>query len=215
MSEIRQPPRRRYDASRRQAQAEEGRRRVLAAAHRLFVENGFAATTIAAIAKAADVSVPTVYAGFSSKADILRRAIEVAMAGDDEPLTVAERPTARWVMAAETAAELLNRYAEMAGELAGRAGQIYGVLAAAADAEPELAELRRTFEAQRLVAATRMVEAIQERGGLLAGRSAEEARDVIWLSIAFEVYVLLTVSRGWSQERYVAWVRDAFLKQVL
>ena len=122
---------------------------------------GFAATTIAAIAEAADVSVPTVYAGFTSKAELLRRAIEVAFAGDDEPVVVADRPTSSWVHEADTAEELGRAiYAVMMGELASRAGQIYGVLVAAADAEPELAELLRTFEAQRLRAATLIAEAI-------------------------------------------------------
>ena len=94
-----QPPKRRYDSVTRQAHATESRRRILAAAHSLFIDAGFAGTTIAAIADAADVSAPTVYAGFASKAELLRHAIEVALAGDDEPVAVADRPTAAWVNA--------------------------------------------------------------------------------------------------------------------
>jgi AcrR family transcriptional regulator len=215
MSRPSQPPKRHYDASRRQAQALESRRRILAAAHALFVDRGFSATTIAAIAEAADVSVPTVYAGFTSKAELLRRAIEVALAGDDEPVAVADRPTARWVYEADTAVELLGRYAVMMGEVASRAGQIYGVLVAAADAEPELAELLRTFEAQRLRASTMAAEAVDARGGLPPGRTVAEARDTIWLCNAPEVYVMLTGKRRWSNSRYVAWARNALVKLVL
>ena len=215
MSSTSQPPKRRYDASRRQAHASESRRRILAAADALFVDRGFAATTIAAIAEAADVSVPTVYAGFTSKAELLRRAIEVAFAGDDEPVAVADRPTSSWVHEADTAEELVGRYAVMMGELASRAGQIYGVLVAAADAEPELAELLRTFEAQRLRAATLIAEALDARGGLPPGRTVAEARDLIWLCNAPEVYVMLTAKRRWSNRRYVAWARDALLKLVV
>jgi len=215
MTPTSQPPKRRYDASRRQAHALEGRRRTLAAAHALFVDRGFAATTIAAIAEAADVSVPTVYAGFASKAALLRRAIEVALAGDDEPVAVADRPTARWVHEADTAEELLGRYAVMMGEVASRAGQIYGVLVAAADAEPELADLLRTFEAQRLRAATQTAEAVDARGGLPPGRTVAEARDIIWLCNAPEVYVMLTGKRRWSTRRYVAWARNALVKLVI
>ena len=215
MTPTSQGPKRRYDASRRQAHALESRRRVVAAAHALFVERGFAATTIAAIAEAADVSVPTVYAGFTSKAELLRRAIEVAFAGDDEPVAVADRPTATWVYEADTAEELVGRYAVMMGELASRAGQIYGVLVAAADAEPELADLLRTFEAQRLRSATMMAEAVDARGGLPPGRTVAEARDLVWLCNAPEVYVMLCGKRRWSTRRYVAWARNALVKLVI
>lgn len=215
MTPTSQAPKRRYDASRRQAHALESRRRVLAAAHALFVDRGFAATTIAAIAAAADVSVPTVYAGFTTKAELLRRAIEVAFAGDDEPVAVADRPTATWVYEADTAEELVGRYAVMMGELAARAGQIYGVLVAAADAEPELADLLRTFEAQRLRSATMMAEAVDARGGLPPGRTVAEARDLIWLCNAPEVYVMLCGKRRWSTRRYVAWARNALVKLVI
>ena len=215
MTSTSQPPKRRYDASRRQAHALESRRRILAAAHALFVERGFAATTIAAIAEAADVSVPTVYAGFTSKAELLRRAIEIAFAGDDEPVAVADRPTATWVNEADTAEELVGRYAVMMGELASRAGQIYGVLVAAADAEPELADLLRTFEAQRLRSATMMAEAVDARGGLPPGRTVAEARDLIWLCNAPEVYVMLCGKRRWSTRSYVAWARNALVKLVI
>jgi hypothetical protein len=152
--------------------------------------------------------------GFASKAELLRRAIEVALAGDDEPVAVHDRPTARWVYEAETAEEVLRRYAVMSGELASRAGSIYGVLAGAADAEPELANLLRTFEAQRLRAATQVAEAVHARGGLPPGRTVAEARDTIWLCNAPEVYVMLTAKRRWSTRRYVAWVRNALLNLV-
>jgi hypothetical protein len=107
-----------------------------------------------------------------------------------------------------------RRYAVMMGELTSRAGQIYGVLVAAADAEPELADLLRTFEAQRLRAATQVAEAVTARGGLPPGRTVAEARDIIWLCNAPEVYVMLTGKRRWSTRRYVAWARNALLKLV-
>ena len=159
--------------------------------------------------------MPTVYAGFTSKAELLRRAIEVEFAGDDEPIAVADRPTAGWVYQADTAEELVGRYTVMMGELASRAGQIYGVLVAAADAEPELADLLRTFEAQRSRASTMMAEAVDARGGLPPGRTVAEARDIIWLCNAPEVYVMLTSKRRWSTRRYVAWARNALLKLVV
>jgi AcrR family transcriptional regulator len=215
MDKATQPHKRNYDASRRQATAVETRRRVVSAAHDLFVQHGFTATTMVAIATAANVSTPTVYANFASKAALLQRAIEVAFAGDDEPVAVADRPTAKWVYEAATAEEMLSRYAVMAGELSLRAGPIYSVLVGAADAEPELAALVKTFEAQRLRAATQIAQGVRDRGGLPSGRTVDEARDIIWLCIAPEVYSLLTDRRGWSTKRYVAWVRNGLLQLVV
>jgi AcrR family transcriptional regulator len=207
-------PSRRYDSSRRQARAAENRRRVVEAAHRLFVAKGFAATTVAGVAAAADVSVPTVYDGFGSKAELLRRAIDVALAGDDDDVAVADRPTATWVYEAETAEELLGRYAVMMGELAERAAPIYDVLVRAADTEPDLAELLASFEAQRLTAATQVAEGVRDRGGLPDGSDLATVRDVVWLYNAPELYTMLVAKRGWSTDRYVAWARRALVDLV-
>jgi AcrR family transcriptional regulator len=202
-------PPRRYDSSRRQARAAENRRRVVRAAHDLFVTRGFAATTVAAIAESADVSVPTVYDGFGSKAELLKQAIDVALAGDDQAVAVAERPTAQWVDEADTAEELLSRFAVMMGELAERAAPIFDVLIRAADIEPELADLLERFEAQRLTAATRIAGAVRDRGGLPPERSLDHARDVIWLCMAPDLYTMLVTKRGWSRTQYVDWARHA------
>jgi AcrR family transcriptional regulator len=206
-------PRRRYDSSRRQARAEATQREIVRAAHDLFVEHGYAGTTLAAVAEAADVSVPTLYSRFPAKADLLRRAIEVALAGDEDPVPVADRPTAQWVQAATDPRELLRRYAAMCGEVATRAGPIYAVLLVAADTDAALAELLATFEAQRLAAATRIAEAVDSRGGLPEGAALDDVRDVIWIANAPELY-LLAVKRGWPLGRYVAYVEDALLRVV-
>ena len=207
--------RRRYDSSGRRARAAETRRQVVEAAHQLFVANGFAGTTIAAVASEANVSAPTVYAVFTSKAELLRSAIDLALAGDPEPIPVADRPFARWVYEAETAVELLSRYAVMMGELAERAAPIYMVLLAAADVEPELAELLAEFEKQRLQAATMLAEAVRDRGGLPHGRSLADARDTIWVCNAPELYIRLTSKRRWSKKRYVTWARNMLIKLVV
>jgi AcrR family transcriptional regulator len=204
-----------YDSSGRQARAADNRRRIVRAAHDLFVSKGFAATTIAAVAKAADVSVPTVYAGFDSKAQLLKRCIDVSLAGDDSDATVADRPLARWVYETDDPRELLGRYAVMMGELASRAGPIYEVLVRAADAEPELAALLSDMEQQRLRASAMVAGAVHERGGLPPGRSATEARDIVWVCNAPELYITLTRKRRWSTRRYVAWSRSTLIKQLL
>jgi AcrR family transcriptional regulator len=185
------------------------------AAHHLFVTNGFTGTTVAAVAKQAGVSPPTVYAAFNSKAELLRAAIDLALAGDEDPIAVADRPLAQWVYEADTAVELLSRYAVMMGELAERAAPIYMVLVAAADVEPPLADLLAEFEKQRLKASTMIAEAVRDRGGLPASRSVAEARDTIWVCNAPEMYVWLTKKRRWSTKRYVGWAREVLIKLVI
>ncbi|MDQ4132913.1 MAG: TetR/AcrR family transcriptional regulator [Actinomycetota bacterium] len=185
------------------------------AALQLFVANGFAGTTIAAVAEAAGVSPPTVYATFCSKAALLRATIDFALAGDPEPIAVADRPLGKWVYEAESAIELLGRYAVMMGELAERAAPIYMVLVAAADVEAELADLLADFEKQRLKASTMLAEAIRDRGGLPEGRSLAEARDTIWVCNAPELYVSLTSKRRWSNKRYASWARNTLIKLVV
>ena len=214
MAERTQPPRRAYDSSGRRARADESRRRILGAAHDLFVERGYAGTTMADIAQRAGVSAPTVYAT-GSKAALLKACIDRALAGDDEPVAVVDRPlVAVGVRHRRRRARCCARYAVMMGELAARAAPIYDVVVRAADAEPEIAELLADLERQRLKAATIVADAVASRGGLPPGRTVEEARDTIWVLNAPELYVTLTRKRRWSTKRYVAWSRNALLQLV-
>lgn len=204
-----------YDSSGRRARAAELRKQMISSAHDLFVVNGYAATTIAEVARAAAVSPPTVFSAFGSKAALLKQCIDVALAGDDEAISVADRPIAIWVYDTADPTELLRRYAVMMGALASSAGPIYDVLVRAADAEPELRALLDDFEQQRLRASTMVAEGVAERGGLPAGRTINEARDTIWLLNAPELYVTLTRKRRWSTRHYVTWAANSLVKLVI
>jgi AcrR family transcriptional regulator len=206
---------RRYDASGRRARAESTKAEVVAVAHQLFVARGYHATTVADVAEAANVSQPTVYAGFGTKAGLLKACIDAALAGDTSRTAVADRPLAQWVQEADDPREMLGRYATMMGTLAKRAGPIFDVLVRAADADDELKALLADFERQRLRAAGMVAEAIAERGGMPSGRTAALVRDVIWVLNAPELYTTLTRKRGWSQRQYVTWARDSLVKLVL
>jgi AcrR family transcriptional regulator len=204
--------RRGYDASGRRAQARASRERVLDTAHRLFVEQGYAGTSIAQIAAGAGVSGPTVFAGFRSKSNLLKEAVDVAIVGDLEPVPLADRAGMRRVHAAATADEALTRFAGLIVEIAPRACPIALVVYAAADADPEIAALARTLDEQRLRGAEALARTVV--GLLGAPARLAEVRDTVWTLISPHQYGLLVDGRGWSVERYADWIRRALVALV-
>ncbi|WP_368862327.1 TetR/AcrR family transcriptional regulator [Frankia sp. Mgl5] len=123
--------------------------RAIGAATELFVRLGFAATSTAQIAAAAGVSTPTVFAYFSSKINLLRAAVDEAVAGDDEPVALHEGPAMRAVHDGATAGEVLGAFAVAATEIAQRAFPLLSALRRAADVDPQAGELVRDLEHQR------------------------------------------------------------------
>jgi AcrR family transcriptional regulator len=188
--------RRAYDARGRRAQAQATRARILVTARRLFVRKGYAATSIADVAAAAGVSAPTVFAGFRSKVNLLKEAVDTAIVGDDEPVPLADRPAMRHVHAAPNAEEVLRRYAAMFVDIAPRACPISLVAYAASDADPEIAALAASLDEQRLRGSEAIARAVVKRTG--DASRLEEIRDAIWTLNSPLVYRLLVDQRGWT-----------------
>jgi AcrR family transcriptional regulator len=136
-------PRRRYDSTRRQAQAAQTRQDILAAAQRLFLERGYAGTTLAAIATAAGVVVETIYRAYGSKAELFKAVVRAAVAGgaDRAQVPVEQRPAIAAVIAEPDPHRQLELYAATQPGIHARAGPLLRVLVGAAAADPELAEL--------------------------------------------------------------------------
>jgi AcrR family transcriptional regulator len=214
--------RRPYNAEGRRAQARATRERILETARTLFVERGYAPVSVADVAAAAGVSVPTVFAGFKSKANLLKEATETALVGDAETVPLHDRPPMRHVAEAPTAREVLERLAALIAEAAPRVAPMYAVLHAAADADPELARLADTLDEQRLAGATRLAGIVLDR---LSDPAAErdrpdpdrlaQVRDTIWTLNSPLLYGLLVTQRGWSPQQYGAWVARALTALVL
>jgi AcrR family transcriptional regulator len=207
--------RRRYNAEGRRAQARATRERVLDTARRLFIAQGYAGTSIAQIAEAAGVSAPTVFAGFTSKANLLKEATETTIVGDVEPVPLAERPQMKHVHAGATAEEVLLRLADLIADAAPRVCPIYAVVSAAADADPEIARLARMLDEQRLTGATRLAATVMQRLGDDDADRLAEVRDTIWTMNSPWLYDLLVVQRGWSTQRYRDWIARALTGIVL
>ena len=197
---------RRYDNSRRQAQARATRRAVVQAATRLFTENGYPAITIEAIAEAADVPLPTVYRLFGSKRALLTAVLDTSFGGDDQPVAFADRPAVRAARAETDPAKMVTAFARIARELMDRSSAIQHVLATAAPVDPDAAELLTEIRRQRHTGQARIAAALQATGALDPGLGTAEAADIIYALLSPEVHRILTLERGWPADRYERWI---------
>lgn len=198
-----------YDSTARQAQARMTRGRIRDAAVALFVERGYAGTSIAAIGRAAGVAPQTVYAAFGSKAMILKEAVEVTLAGGDEPIPVFEREDAQRVIAAGGPEEAAAALALQCRRIFERTADLLHVAEIAALDEPEIAAMAKGGAEGRLLDLGRAVAAIADRGFLVDGVDLEDAVDLVWALSSPAVYRSCIHDRGWTPERYERWLRGA------
>jgi AcrR family transcriptional regulator len=206
---------RRYDSSRRQAQARETREQILTAARSLFITRGFTGSTIEAIAQEAGVAVETVYAAFGSKRALLARLVDRAVGGDDEPMHILDRPGPQQVMSEPDQRRQLQLFAAGMGEIMERVGPLFGVMRGAATTEPEIAALLQSLLSARRENLGMFVQGLVQNGPLRAGLSADEATDTVWTLTSAEVHHLLRVDSGWPLERYTQWLGDTLILVLL
>lgn len=198
--------RRRYSTALRAEQTELARRRVIVAATGLFLEYGYLGTTLAQIAKAAEVSVQTVYNVVGGKAAVLKAAYDV-LAGDDEPVPVAERPAALAMLAAPDARTALAGYARLVRELSERALPLVTMLYAQANTgDADLVDYAATIDDERADGTRAVAEMVADRFGLRPGLDMVAATDVVWALTAPDVTDRLVHRRGWGWDRYEAWL---------
>jgi AcrR family transcriptional regulator len=204
--------RRAYRSVLREEQARATRRAIVAAATELFVENGYAATTIDAVADRAGVSRRTVFVSVGGKPELLRRAWDFAVVGDDEPVTMADRPAVRRLQQQSDVRVAVRGWARVATGVSARVAPLARVLVAAADADPDVAELLAIVEEQRLTGARTFVSWVQSHGGLRRGVTTKRAAELCWVQMDPSVYRRLVLERGWTArqfERYLADVVEA------
>jgi AcrR family transcriptional regulator len=207
-------PRRRYASPLREESALRTRAAIVNAALELFVEQGYAATTIDQIAARAEVSKPTVFA-VGSKAHLLKLARDLAIAGDHDPTPIAQRPSHLDVANAPDSEQALRRFARLSAGIASRFSAINGVLQQARTSAPELAELWRVSEQERLTAARHIISVVTAKGPLKPGLDADAAADILWLLMAPDQHQRLVGERGWTFERYAEWYADTMVTLLL
>jgi AcrR family transcriptional regulator len=204
---------RRYDASRRREQASRAREAIVDAARRRFLDDGYTGTTIASIAADAGASPDTIYKSFGGKAGLLRVMCAEALTGAG-PVPAEQRSDAMQAAEADPA-NLLRGLGALTTEVAPRIAPLLLLLTAAAETDPALAELRADLETTRLARMTQVAQTLAGKTRLRAGRSVEECADILFAYSAPELYQLLVRTRGWTPERYGAFIGDALVDALL
>ena len=198
--------RRAYRSPLREEGARRTRQVVTAAAADLFTTRGYATTSLADVAARAGVARPTVFATFGSKAALLREVLDQALAGDDEPVAVADRPWFRPVWDAGTADQVLDAYAAVCTVIAQRAAPVFEVVRRAADTAPEVAEMWAQTRRNRLAGARMVVDHLREVGGLRSDVDQHRAVDRLWVLNDPAHFAALVGDRGWTVPEYRDWL---------
>lgn len=204
-----------YRSGLRTAQAEQTRRSIVSAAARLFVDDGYGATTIDAVAESAGVSRKTVFTAVGGKVDLLKTALDWAVAGDDQPVTVADRPEVRELLAMDDPVALLTAWARVMVAIDVRVAGLFRVLEIAADGDVAAHLLLDEYRRQRLVGARAVVKRLGGLQALTEGMSRVEAADVGWLATDPVLYDRLVRIRGWSVGRFELWLARTLTDQLL
>jgi AcrR family transcriptional regulator len=204
-----------YDSTRRKEQARQTREAILDAAGTMFRERGYARTTVTAVAEAAGVSVETVYKAFGNKARLLKGVFDVAIVGDHAPVPMLQRDMVGRIQAEPDPRRKFEIYGEHLAQAGPRAGPVQLLVRAAGAGDPEAAAVWDQMSNERLIGTTQFARHLYEGKQLRDDVTLEEARDVLWTYNSVELYDLLVLQRGWTPERYGAWLARALASALL
>jgi TetR/AcrR family transcriptional regulator, regulator of autoinduction and epiphytic fitness len=196
---------RRYESSRRQEQARQTRRALLAAAAKLFVDPGYAATPLTTVAAEAGVAIQTLYAVFGNKRQLLSDLVDVTIAGDDKAVALAQRSFVAEVNALDDPKDKLRRYARHLAETNARQADVMIALAGAATADPDAAAIWRKNLDERRRGMTMFATELAGTHRLRSDRDLDAVVDVLWLAMDVRNYDWLVRQRGWTSEQYQDW----------
>lgn len=181
------------------------------AGHRLFARDGFVATTMRKIAYEASVSERTVYARYRNKVEIFQDALNVAIAGDEEPVAMRDRPEFAEVLATPTAREMIAEAVRRNGSILERAGALImaGIESSGADADMR----RISYEGEHAMRANclALAEALIGTGEVRAELDADGVADVLTTMLSPHVHHVL----GWRADRYQAWLAHTLQASLL
>jgi AcrR family transcriptional regulator len=197
------PAPRPYDASSRRENAARHRAAVLAACRELLFRDGYHRMTVRSVAEQAGVSPETIYKAFGGKPGLMKALWDVTLAGDDQPVAIADRPQMQQVRSAREPAEKLRLWAGFVRAANQRLAALYGLLA---QAGPEVIEMLATTQQERLAGVRALVTHLADSGLLAAGRDPAAAADACWVLTGPRVFLDLTTDRGWQPDLYEDWL---------
>ncbi len=204
-----------YDASGRQERARARRRAVVDAARDLFERDGYRATTIAGVASAAVVSPETVYKAFGTKAALAKAVFDVTLAGDDEPVPVAERPA---MLAIRDEPDVRRKVAMFVAGLVqrlGRSARVQILIRDGRHVDESLEPVWSTLRQEGLTGMGLLAAHLLETGQLRDDLELDELRDLLWNYLAIDHYERLVLQRGWTPARYETWLASAISSAIL
>lgn len=202
-----------YDSSRRRARAQENHDRVLDCAQRLFVCNGYAATTVAAVAAEASVSVEAIYKRFGGKPGLVRGIYEQGLAGLG-PVPAPDRSDAMSAGGLDARSVLYN-WTRLSKEVAPLVSPVMLLARAAAATDVEAQTLLDDMHTQRLMRMEHNARRLRRRPGLRPQLATAHIRDVLFTYTAPELYETLVLHRGWSLEAYADFLFHGMTGQLL
>jgi AcrR family transcriptional regulator len=173
------------------------------------------AFALQAIADEAGVAVQTLYFPFGTKRGLLSEILDVAVAGDDEPAPTLERRAALAALADPDPRRQLRTQVRLAREIYERVAPVLQVVASAASADPDIAELWEINNTERATVQERLITALTTKGPLREGLDTIAAIDIALALQTPEMYEYLTRRRGWSPERWEHWTADALISELL
>lgn len=212
----RKSTKREYDSSRRQALANETRRRILDAARKLFMERGYAGATAELIAAEAGVAAQTIYAVFRNKKRLLISLMNVSPAtGMEDHTPMPERAEVQAVAQEHDQRRQLQMFAKVVANNLDQVAVVSEIMTGAAKTEPDLDRVIQKLNRQRLEHMTLAVQQIAANGPFREKIDEANARDIVWTLTSVEVFLLLTRDRGWPKEKYAGWLADMLIRALI
>jgi AcrR family transcriptional regulator len=191
----------------------ETKARIASAATKLFCAQGYIDTTMAAIAAEAGVSVQTLYLRYGSKGAILSAALDVAIAGDAEPVEVMKREWVQRALAESDGPTAVSLWAQGARTIVDRTHVLFGVIQSAA-ADPEVAEVLAKSKRERVVAQRTFADVLSKQKGFNRAVSTERAADLLYGLMTEDSYLVFVVDRGWTADEWQSWAANTVIAQL-
>jgi len=196
-------PRRSYNSEGRREAARRNRAAVLTACRELLFREGYHATTVRAVAERAGVSPETVYKSFGGKPGMVKALWDITLAGDDEPVPMADRPQVQEFLGTRELDTKLRLYAAYVRGIHERVAALFALLT---QAGPDVGEVLDTAEQERLTGVTMFVTHLDETGTLAPDADPALLVDAVWALAGPQLFTQLTAGRGWSTATYEKWL---------